>query len=83
MTQRDLDRPPDEQPVDPADQSNPTLQPQTTEDDYSGTDGGTSNVEAVAASQGDGPTQAGPTDPEQQPPPPEETRSPTPPQRGL
>jgi len=81
MTQRELDRPPEE-PVDPADQSNPTLQPQSSEDDYSGKDGGTSNAEAVAASQGDGERDAQPMDPKQQPAPPEETRSPAPPQPG-
>jgi len=56
-------------------------QPQTSEDDYSGCDGGTPNAEAVAASQGDGPEHPAPP-PDEQPAPPEETRSPTPPQPG-
>jgi len=64
------------------DTPDPITRPQTSEDDYSGRDGGTPNAEAVAASQGDGPEHPTPPPPDQQPAPPEETRSPAPPQPG-
>jgi hypothetical protein len=61
--------------------SDPITRPQTSEDDYSGRDGGTSNAEAVATSQGDGPGDTETMAPERQPAPPEVTRSPTPPEQ--
>lgn len=63
-------------PPDDALEQDPTLNPEPSEDDYSGRDGGTPNAEAVRAAEIDPPTASSRDDGAQVP---EEVRSPTPP----